>query len=421
MNGLPQVWLVALREMRERGRSRAFQASVVVMLIIVVGALVLPAALEPDATAVDVGLTGRVSDELPHALAGQGESVDVTVHVRRFDDVAAGETAVREGDVEVLVVDQRTLEWRGEADEQLEVIVAGAIQLVAVAERADTAGISPDDLTRLLTPVPVENVELGSVAARSPDDEAAALIMTILLFVAITTYGSLVLTGVVEEKSNRVVEVLLARMPARNLLAGKVAGIGLLGLAQFAAMAVVALVTTTVADSVDVPAVRGAVLVWVVVWFVLGYAIYAVVYGALGALASRAEDAQSVAGPVTAVLIAGYFASMSAVGRPDGGLAQVLSFVPVTAPLAMPSRIAMGAVGWWEPVLAVVLSVAAVVGLIRLGGRVYAGAVLRTGPTLRLREAWLGTTDPRSPTRRRRSPMAILLAARRSTRGADPD
>jgi ABC-2 type transport system permease protein len=418
MSARSQIWLVAWREVRERSRSRGFQASVVVMLLIVVGALVLPAALEPGAVTRDVGLAGTVSDDLPAALRAQGDGVDVTVRVHHFDDDDDGEKAVREGDVDVLVVDQRTLEWRSDADEQLEVIVAGAIQLVAVAERAGAAGISAEDLTGLLAPVPIENVELGSVAGRTPDDEAAALIMTILLFVAITTYGSLVLTGVVEEKSNRVVEVLLARMPARNLLAGKVAGIGLLGLAQFAVMAVVALVTTSVVDSVDVPAVRGAVLAWVVVWFVVGYAIYAVVYGALGALASRSEDAQSVAGPVTALLVAGYFASMSAVGRPDSGLAQVTSFVPVTAPLSMPSRVAMGAVGWWEPVVAVALSLVTIVGLVWLGGRLYAGAVLRTGPTLRLREAWSGTSDPR--TERRRSALAALLRPRRSSRGPDP-
>jgi ABC-2 type transport system permease protein len=214
-----------------------------------------------------------------------------------------------------------------------------------------------------------------------------------------------VLSGVVEEKASRVVEVLLARMPARTLLArmpartllaGKVAGIGLLGLAQIGLTALVALVAVTMVDSVDVPAARGEVLAWVVVWFVLGYALYTMVYGALGSLASRTEDAQSVAGPVSAVLIAGYFASFAVIGQPDSGWAQLLSWLPVTAPLAMPNRIAMGVAAWWEPMLAVVLTLAAIVGLVQFGGRVYAGAILHTGPTLRLRDAWRGPTAPRS-------------------------
>ena len=134
----------------------------------------------------------------------------------------------------MLVVDAQQLMWRGDADERLRAVVTGAIQLVALQERAAAAGIDPDELLALVAPVPVENVELGIAAGRGPDDEAAAAVMSILLLMAIVTYGNLVLTGVVEEKSSRVVEVLLARMPARNLLAGKVAGIGLLGFGQFA-------------------------------------------------------------------------------------------------------------------------------------------------------------------------------------------
>ena len=137
------------------------------------------------------------------------------------------------------------------------------------------------------------------VAGRSPDNEAAAYVMSIVLFVAILMYGNLVLSGVAEEKASRVVEVLVARMPARNLLAGKVAGIGLLGFAQLAVTALVALVTALAVGSVHLPAVTAGVLTWVVVWFVLGYAMYAMAYGALGSLASRAEDASTVAGPAS--------------------------------------------------------------------------------------------------------------------------
>ena len=90
----------------------------------------------------------------------------------------------------MLVVDARRLEWRGKPDEQLRVVVTGAIQLVAVQERAANAGIDPDELLALVAPVPVENVELGSTAGRGPDDEMAAFIMTVLLFMAIVIYGN---------------------------------------------------------------------------------------------------------------------------------------------------------------------------------------------------------------------------------------
>lgn len=392
MSALAQMWLVANREVRERSRSRAFRASFVVMILATVGLILVPALLDDDTGTRDVGVAGSAPTELAAAIEEQSTITDVAVRIQRFDSVAAGEEAVREGDLDVLVVDGRRLEWRRQTDEQLAGVVTGAIQAVAIGERAAAAGIDTDDLLALVAPVPIENVELGSVAGRSPDDEMAVLVMTVVLFVAISTFGNLVLTGVVEEKANRVVEVLLARMPARNLLGGKVVGIGLLGLAQIAVTALAALAALTMNDSVDMPAARGAVLAWVVVWFVLGYALYATVYGALGSLASRTEDAQAVAGPVIAVLLVGYFASFAAVGRPDSGIAQLASYFPPTAPLTMPSRIAMGATAWWEPLVAVALTLAAIAGLVAAGARVYTGAVLHTGPTLKLRQAWRATT-----------------------------
>ena len=297
MNGVRQGWLVAAREIRERGRSRAFLASVVLMLVAVAGAIVLPALLDAGPGTKDVGLTGSVPDQLASAVQAQGEAVDTTIRIHRYDTIDIGEGAVRDGNVDVIVVDPRKLEWEKRADEHLKAIVTSAIQLVTVRERAAAAGISPDQLLAMMAPAPVSNVELGQVGGRSPDDETAAFIMTLVLFGAISTYGAMVLSGVVEEKSSRTVEVLLARMPARNLLAGKIVGIGLLGLAQIAATAAVALVAGALVDSVDIPAVRGSVLGWAVVWFLLGYALYATVYGTLGSLASRTEDASSVTGP----------------------------------------------------------------------------------------------------------------------------
>jgi len=388
MSGLAQTWLVAVREMRERSRSRAFRASLLVMIVAVVGVIVLPSLVDTGAGTKDVGLAGSVPSELPRAIEEQSDAVGVTARVRRYGSLAAGEAAVRNGDVDVLIVDAQQLEWRSRTDEQLQAVATGAIQLVAVRSRAEAAGIGPDTLAALVAPVPVENVELGLVAGRSPDDETAALIMAVLLFLAITTYGSLVLSGVVEEKTSRVVEVLLARVPARNLLAGKVAGIGVLGLGQVAVTALAALAAIALVDSFDVPAARGSVIAWAVVWFVLGYALYAMAYGALGSLASRTEDAQSVAGPVTVVLIVAYFGSFAAIGSPDSPWATLLSFFPPTAPLVMPERIAMGATAWWEPVAASAVTVAAIAALVQLGGWVYARAVLHTGPTLKLRDMW---------------------------------
>lgn len=392
MSELRQGWLVAVREMRERSRSRAFRASVVVMALVVLAIIVLPSVLDDDDSTRDVGLAGTVPAGLQASIERQGRAVGTRVRVHRFDTVADGEAAARDDLLDVLVVDARRLEWADQTDEELQAVVAGAIQLVSVRQRAVAAGIDADVALGLLAPVRITNVELGAASGRTSDDEGAAFIMTVILFLAISTYGGLVLTGVVEEKSNRVVEVLLARMRARTLLAGKVLGIGLLGLVQFGATALVALIALLSVESVDAPAARGSVLAWLVVWFVLGYALYAVAYGVLGSLASRTEDAQSAAGPAMVVMVAGYFASIAAVGQPEGALAIFTSYFPATAPMSMPGRFALGAVGWWEPIVSAAIVAVTIVGLVRVGGRVYTSAILHSGPALKLRDAWRGST-----------------------------
>ena len=398
MNDTRQTWLVAQREIRERGRSRAFLASLLLMLVTVAAAIALPALLdEGSGTTKDVGVTGQTPTGFEVALKAQGDAVDTTLRTHEFTTVDEGEAAVRDGDVDVLVVDGRRLEWRKQVDEQLQAVVTGAIQLVAVRNRADAAGIDPTEFLAIVEPVTVTNVELGQVEGRSPDDETAAFLMTMVLFFAISTYGAMVLSGVVEEKSSRTVEVLLARMPARNLLAGKILGIGLLGLVQITATALVALLAASLTDSFDVPAVRGTVIAWAVVWFVIGYALYATVFGTLGSLASRTEDASSVTGPVSVVLVLAFMVSFAAIGSADTTWARLVSWFPLTAPLATPNRIAMGAATWWDPVLAGLLTLATIAALVVVGGRVYTRAILHTGATLSLSDAWRDARPPTQP------------------------
>ena len=185
------------------------------MIVAVVGSIALPSLIDTGGGTKDIGLSGATPEALPAAIQAQADAIATDIRIHRYATRADGEQAVRDGKTDVLVVDGRQLEWQRRADEQLKAVVTSAIQIVAVQDRATNAGISANQVAELLTPVPVTNVELGQVAGRSPDDETAAFIMTVLLFMAIATYGAMVLSGVVEEKSSRVVEVLLARIPAR--------------------------------------------------------------------------------------------------------------------------------------------------------------------------------------------------------------
>ena len=130
----------------------------------------------------------------------------------------------------------------------------------------------------------------------------------------------------------------------------------------------------------------------VLLWFPLGYALYASMYAATAALVSRQEDLQSVSTPLTLLILVSFFVSFSALEDPGGTLAKVASLVPFSAPLVMPGRMALGDASPAEVVAAIALVVAATVLLVRVGARVYAGAILRTGKPVKLLEA-LSTSE----------------------------
>jgi ABC-2 type transport system permease protein len=203
-----------------------------------------------------------------------------------------------------------------------------------------------------------------------------------------------VISGVVEEKSNRVVELVLSAVRPRHLLAGKVIGIGLLGLAQLA-LVVGMTAALLVAGAFDAPAELGGDIALVLPWFTLGFALYAVAYAVAGALASSRQDADTAGQPVTYTLVASFFAGYAVLSAaPEGALAGLLTVFPLTAPLVLPARSALVGVPLWQHALALALVLASIYALVRLAGRVYAHGLLHGGARLQLRAAWRSIHQP---------------------------
>lgn len=386
--GWQRAWVVAAREFRERSRTRSYRWSTVLAVLAMVAIIVLPSVHSDDPTTYHVGLAGVVSAGTSDALAAQARAADARVHTTTYDTITAGEQAVRERKVDVLLADGTRMVWRNRSDATLGTLVTNAVQAVRIGDRAAGQGLSMQDVGRLLAPVALSDDVLGGAGGVDDNARDVAFWAVILLFMAVSVYGQMVLTGVVQEKQSRVAEVLLSRMRPRELLAGKVLGIGTLGLAQFALLVITAGVSMAVVNSVDTPHVATSLWVWLVLWFVLGYTLYSVVYAALGALASRVEDASSATAPISIALFAGYLAVLSTLESPDAPLATVLSFLPPTAPMAMPLRMTLTNVPTWQVLTSALLTAATVWLLVRFAGRVYAGAVLRTGTRIPLQAAW---------------------------------
>ncbi len=201
-------------------------------------------------------------------------------------------------------------------------------------------------------------------------------------------YGQLVAAGVIEEKSNRIVEILLATVRPWQLMMGKIIGIGLVALVQVVLVAGVALVLASATKLVSIPTLGVDVVISGVVWFVLGYLVYALLFAAAGSMVSRQEDVSSVAMPVILVLVAAWIIALT-VAAPDPGstATTVFSFIPVFSPVIMPVRIAAGVAPFWQVAISVVLTIGTIYGFAALAGRIYRNSVLHVGGRVKLGEA----------------------------------
>ena len=392
MTSAANIKVLALREMTERAKSPAFKVTTAILLISVLLAIVLPQIIGGGGGPRQVGVVGDVSPSLRTAVTGAVPEGDPAVELRSYPDRTAGDQALKDGDIAALVVDPNTIVWKRDPSPSLSAVLSSAIAQQRLAQRADELGLTDQQVATMFAPAAPTSTSLDGTT--DTEDRGArigiATIGLILLFVSMNFYGGFVLTGVVEEKANRVVEVLLARVRPWELLAGKVIGIGLLGLIQFVLLAGVALGALTFIDLPSVPSSAYPMIGAVFVWFLLGYAFYSVAYGSFGSLASRMEDAQSAVGPLTVFLLLMYFMSFGALENPEATWVTVVSFLPPAAPLLMPVRTALLPVPFWQQALAVVIMLAGIYGFVRLGGRLYRNAVLRTGGKLSIKDAWRG-------------------------------
>ena len=365
--------LVAWREINERLRSRVFLVSTVLMLLLVGASSGLNGALS-NKPSYRVAVVAPAPHGLGAALQRAAKPFGAKVLLRTVTSPTEGHEQLMSNKVDAVVLlasDQLT--FRAGIDDKLTAIVDTAVRSVR----------------NHLPPAP----ELTTVALQPPDKKptdaatAVAYIGSLLLLMTLAIYGQWVLTGVVEEKSNRVVELILSTVRPRHLMAGKVLGIGLLGLGQVALVGGVASALLA-AGVFDAPASLGVNLALIIPWFALGFALYAVAYAAAGALASRQQDANSAGIAVTYTLLTAYFLGYVALASDlNGPLANVLTIFPITAPLVLPARSILIGVPLWEHALAVVLVLATIYALVRLAGRIYAHGLLRSGPRIGIRTA----------------------------------
>jgi ABC-2 type transport system permease protein len=376
--------LVAGRSLSERVRSRTVRISSLVLLGIGLAVVFVPRLLGGDEPVYTLASVGEASLPVQSQLDAASQAAGFRVEYLSVAADSDVEEAVRDGDATVALADG-VLYVRSDAPGAFAALVAQSVVAEQRAEELRKAGLTSEQIGAATAIAPPEQIEVGPV--QDAGRAAVGFVVGIILYMAIMFSGNIIAMNVAVEKSTRIAEVLLAVVRPSQILVGNVMGIGLLTLAQLLVLTVPILAAMTFGDGLDLPAVAAGDIVIGVVWFLLGFFMFAFLFAAAAALVDKVTEVGSAIMPVTVILVLGYLGAVVAVPQDPGSpLSISLSLFPLSSPMAMPIRWASGSVPEWQLAVSMLLAVGAAVLFAWFGAVVYRRALVVTGRRLKLRE-----------------------------------
>ncbi|MGB5760197.1 MAG: ABC transporter permease [Acidimicrobiales bacterium] len=377
------IWIIAKRELAVRGRSKGFLVVTAIMFVAVFGVAIVMSLIRGgnEPREVAIGLQSEAAP-LVDALSVGNDDVAPTVRV-----VGRG-TAELEAETIDVLFDGSTLTWRASPDVQLDDYIRSTVQQRAFVDRADGLGLDAGDVQTLFEPVEIAEVRLDGGKEEYGVRLAAAAAAGFANFILIQVWGAFMMMGVTEEKSSKVIEILLSHVRPTILLAGKVLGLGLLALGQLLIFVSGLVVGLALVRNIDVPGDVWGTIPLLLPTFLLGFGFYATAFAAVGSMVSRQEDAQTAQLPAVLPLVAGYVIASASLAQPENLAVTIGSFVPFTSPVLLPFRTALTDVPLWQVVLSLLILAASIVVMLQLAGRIYRYSLLRTGSRVTWGEAW---------------------------------
>ena len=392
------VGMVAGREVRERLRGRIFRVGTILMLLGVGAAVVIPAINKHKGSTgpnlQKIGVVGALPSEYRQLVVLAAKSVGDSAQFIAESSVGQAKSDLKSGRVYFTIIDSSSvLLWQpaaaasSPADPSL---VSNVAEYIGVLKTYNAVGMTPAQIQKAFNakPIPIHTLAPASKSAA----KTTSIIGIVLLFFMLTQYCTWTLIGVMQEKSSRVVEVLLAVVRPIQLLGGKVLGIGIVALGQAALIVGFALALGAAVGSDLLKGAAPTALLAELAWLVLGYGFYCWVYAAAGSTAERQDQVQTLALPLSLPILFGYIYSITVAGTgTPNTFFDVLCYLPPTAPFCMSVLVGLGRATWWEFLASVLISIVCTAGVALFAARIYRRAVLRTGGRVRLREL-LGRT-----------------------------
>ncbi|HEY4577503.1 MAG TPA: ABC transporter permease [Yaniella sp.] len=350
------VWIIAKREISTRLASKAFVLpTLLVLAFILLGSVLGPRVTEMFSSTDQVAVT----EQTQPAIAALGDGYETEL----VGSASAAREAVADGAVDYAVVTAPD----------------NPTGLQVIAERE-----APTGVLNMLAVVP--DVEL--LDANAPDPMLVYFIglgFGLVFFFSALTFGLTIAQSVVEEKQSRIVEILLATVPARAILAGKVLGCSLLAFTQVALYAAAGLLGIALnGDQLNLEGL-GAPIVWFVVLFIFAFIALAALYGAAASLVSRQEDLSAASSPIMMLIMLPYF--LIIIFSNNETVLAVMSYIPFSAPVAVPMRVYLDSTAMWENVVSLGILILTAALCIQLASKIYERSVLKMGSAVKWSQA----------------------------------
>lgn len=404
------VWVVGKREYLERVRTKAFLISTILLPLFMAAMMILPGKLASMKTGRVKKITvvastpefGRyVEKQLEERASDAGTKFQVETSTDASPEaIARLRAAVNGGQVDGYLLATQDLLDKGKAsyvakdtsDFVESAVLAGSVSMAQTQQRLAARGLKDADMKQLFAKVDLDTVRLEA----GKESKASGVVMLLtsitmmmMVYMTVVLYGIAVMRSVLEEKNSRVIEVMLASVTPKEMMAGKVLGVGAVGITQIAIWWFLAAVVTRplMASS---PGAMGGIQVsdlklgYFLIFFLLGYFLYASLWAALGAMVNSEQEAQQLQFFVMLPLIFSTVVMVMVIRQPSSALAMWMSFVPFCTPLIMYLRVVVQQPPMWQIGVSIAITVATIYGLLLLCSRIYRVGILMYGkrPTL---------------------------------------
>ncbi|MEV8409148.1 ABC transporter permease [Streptomyces niveus] len=389
------VGLVAGREINSRMRTKSFVLSTL-GLVVALGVYTLIILFSKEGP-TKVGIDRDAAALRPMLTAVADRATDVDFEFVTIDGEGEGDSGdraeklLRDGDVAAVISGDTagpTMTVERETDPDLLAVVNAAVAEERTTRELEREGVDPVDFAQRVASSATQTRALEPSGNSAAEQFALILSSTGLLYFFFIVYGIMLAQGVVEEKTSRVVELLLSSIRPWQLLAGKLIGVAVVGVTQLVLLGGAAVVLAEGTGAISLPTAVAGTLVTMGVWFLLGFFLFAAMLAAAAARVSRQEDLQAVVQPVMVLITTPFVLGIALLSKnAHDPVIEWLSLVPPLSPILMPARMLLGIAPAWQVAVSLVLAVAALAGLTRIAGRMYANSVLRSGSRVPLVES----------------------------------